>query len=670
MIKILTHWSVVLITLALLVFLRVQDNSLTETARLKSFDYLQSTDEKIISKDIVIVEIDEKSIEAYGQWPWPRDYLAQTIDYLRSQGAGLIIMPILFAEEDRAGKDEVLANSLINNGVIIAQVGTTQTNKNAVPRGIAKIGDPIPWLFEWPGMLGPIPMLGESADGVGVINIAPESDGVVRRLPLIMTVDGETYPSMAVETIRVATQAPSYQVKAGPTGVQAVRVPGYPVINTDSYGRIWLRWNKQFDSVSLTEATQEKVSGKIVIIGLTAEGIGSTIASPYGTEYAHMPVAVSLQTIINGDNIIRTDLADTYELAYLIVIGLLLIVAVRFLHYGVVAGIIVLLSAGSVYGAVYVYSTKLLLFDFSWPVITIVLVGIHSMFNRFVLEFRQKQQIKKQFGTYLSPAMVAKLQKNPALLKLGGEHRELSIMFTDVRGFTSISEHYGKDVAGLTSIMNRYMTAMTKDILDNNGTIDKYIGDAQMAFWNAPLDDKEHAMNSVSTAISMLDSLRKFNEEIKQEGIPAFGMGIGINTGEVIVGNMGSDQRFDYTCLGDAVNLASRLEAQSKNYGVQLIIGENTAKEVRFDYDILELDTIAVKGKTVGVKIFTIAKATDEHKEFIKLYYAGKWDSALSCVTLCKERQPDMIDYYDLMSERLKQGAPVDWDGTFRATTK
>ena len=214
------------------------------------------------------------------------------------------------------------------------------------------------------------------------------------------------------------------------------------------------------------------------------------------------------------------------------------------------------------------------------------------------------------------------------------------------------------------------MTAMTKDILDNNGTIDKYIGDAQMAFWNAPLDDKEHAMNSVGTAISMLDSLHKFNEEIKQEGIPAFGMGIGINTGEVIVGNMGSDQRFDYTCLGDAVNLASRLEAQSKNYGVQLIIGENTAKEVRFDYDIFELDTIAVKGKTEGVKIFTIAKATDEHKEFIKLYYAGKWDSAISLITFCKERQPDMIDYYDYMGERLKQGAPKDWDGTYRATTK
>jgi adenylate cyclase len=669
-IRILTHWSIVLVTLAVLIFLRLQDGTLTETARLKSFDYLQSTDEKLTSNDIVIVEIDEKSIEAYGQWPWPRDYLAHTIEYLRTEGAGLIIMPILFAEEDRAGKDDILANTLRHNGVIIAQVGTTQTNKNAVPRGIAKIGDPIPWLFEWPGMLGPIPVLGETAEGVGVINIAPESDGVVRRLPLIVTVNGETYPSIAIETIRVATQAPSYQVKAGPTGVQAVRVPGYPVINTDSYARIWLRWNTKFNSVSLTEATQEHIAGKVVIIGLTAEGIGSTIASPYGTEYAHMPVAVSLQTILNGDNIIRSDLADTYELAYLIIIGLLLIVATRFLHYGIVAGIILILSAGSVYGAVYVYSTKLLLFDFSWPVITIVLVGIHSMFNRFVLEFRQKQQIKKQFGTYLSPAMVAKLQKDPSLLKLGGEHRELSIMFTDVRGFTSISEHYGKDVAGLTSIMNRYMTAMTKDILDNNGTIDKYIGDAQMAFWNAPLDDKSHAINSVSTALNMLDSLDKFNEEIKQEGIPAFGMGIGINTGQVIVGNMGSNQRFDYTCLGDAVNLASRLEAQSKNYGVKLVIGQNTAKEVRFDYDIFELDTIAVKGKTEGIKIFTIGKASQEHKEFLKLYYAGEWNPALVSTKLCKEKHPDMIDYYDLMSQRLKQGTPKDWDGTYRATTK
>ena len=288
MIRILTHWSIVLVTLAVLIFLRLQDGTLTETARLKSFDYLQSTDEKLTSNDIVIVEIDEKSIEAYGQWPWPRDYLAHTIEYLRTEGAGLIIMPILFAEEDRAGKDDILANTLRHNGVIIAQVGTTQTNKNAVPRGIAKIGDPIPWLFEWPGMLGPIPVLGETAEGVGVINIAPESDGVVRRLPLIVTVNGETYPSIAIETIRVATQAPSYQVKAGPTGVQAVRVPGYPVINTDSYARIWLRWNKQFETISASEDDFSKFNARTVIIGMTAEGLGGIIATPVGEQYDYV----------------------------------------------------------------------------------------------------------------------------------------------------------------------------------------------------------------------------------------------------------------------------------------------------------------------------------------------------------------------------------------------
>ena len=284
MTKLLTHWLTVFITLSVLILLRLQDGGLTETARLKSFDYLQSTDTVIESKDIVVVEFDEASIEAFGQWPWPRDYLADVVNHLREQGAGLIILPILFSEEDRAGKDGVFAETLQGNGVIIAQTGTTQTNKNAVPRGIAKIGDPIPWLFEWAGMLGPIPILGESADGVGVLNIAPERDGVVRRMPLIMTVAGETYPALAIEAIRVATQAPSYQVKAGATGVQAVRVPGYPTITTDPYARIWLRWNKQFPTVSVMQATSEHVQGKIVVIGLTAEGIGSTIASPTGTE--------------------------------------------------------------------------------------------------------------------------------------------------------------------------------------------------------------------------------------------------------------------------------------------------------------------------------------------------------------------------------------------------
>ena len=682
MTKILTHWLTVFITLAILVFVRFQDTGLTETARLKSFDYLQSTDDKVLSNDIVIVEIDEDSIASFGQWPWPRNNIAEIITHLRYEGAGLIILPILFAEEDRAGMDAVLAQTLQNNGVIIAQTGTIQTNKNAVPRGIAKIGDPIPWLFEWPGMLGPLPELGTSADGVGVINIAPESDGVVRRLPLIMTVQGETYPAMAIETIRVATQAPSYQVKAGPTGVQAVRVPGYPVIKTDSHARIWLRWNKQFNTVSLMDVTKEHVQGKTVIIGLTAEGIGSTIASPYGTEYAHTPIAVSLQTIINGDNIVRTDLADTYELAYLALLGLILIVGARFLHYGIVAGLIVLFGVGTVYGAVHIYSTRLMLFDFSWPLITTVLVGLHAVFNRFVSEYIQKQQIKKQFGGYASPAVVKMLQTNPALVKEGIK-KEVSICFTDLRGFTPLGESFGDDVKGLTKVMNGYMDAITKPVLDADGMIIKYIGDASMHIHNAPIDDDNHPKTAVQTGLNMLKAVEKYNENLQLEGRPAVGMGAGINTGLGYIGEMGSTERHSYDVLGDAVSTTARLESQCKAYGVLLIIGPETVRRTKDDFFYLKLDDLAVKGKTVGLDIYTVLDDVKDdwhesrkmHDEMHQKYRTQDFDTAsYICERLKLHFNGKMSAYYDMWIERCEfmktQKLPKDWNGVFVATTK
>lgn len=679
MTKILTHWLTVLITLAVLVGLRFQDGGLTETARLKSFDYLQSTDAVVESKDIVVVEFDEASIEAFGQWPWPRDYLADVINHLRGQGAGLIIMPVLFSEQDRAGKDDVLAKALQDNGIIIAQTGTTQTNKNAVSRGIAKIGDPIPWLFEWPGMLGPIPVLGDSADGVGVLNIAPERDGVVRRMPLIMTVAGETYPALAIETIRVATQAPSYQVKAGATGVQAVRVPGYPTITTDAYARIWLRWNKQFPSVSIMEATQEHVQGKIVVIGLTAEGIGSTIAAPTGTEYAHTPVAVSLQTIINGDNIVRSDLADTYELAYLFVIGLLLIVAARFFHYGVVAGLIILIGVGTVYGSVHIYSTRLLLFDFSWPVITTTLVGLHAVFNRFVSEYMQKQQIKKQFGGYASPTVVKLLQENPALVKEGVK-KEVSICFSDLRGFTPLGESFGDDVKGLTQVMNGYMDAITKPVLDANGMIIKYIGDASMHIHGAPIDDDNHPRTAVQTGLNMLKAVEKFNEQLTAQGRPPVGMGAGINTGLGYIGEMGSTERHSYDVLGDAVSTTARLESQCKAYGVLLIVGPETVARTKDEFFYLKLDDLAVKGKTVGLDIYTVLdksypEAKKSHDEMHEMYGKQKFLKSIDMCKMLKGKFDGQMDkYYDMWIERceymMTQNLPKDWNGVFVATTK
>jgi adenylate cyclase len=345
-----------------------------------------------------------------------------------------------------------------------------------------------------------------------------------------------------------------------------------------------------------------------------------------------------------------------------------------------------MLVGGGIVGSIYAYSNFLFLFDITAFAVGTTLVALHAYGIKFVSEFLQKQQIKKQFGTYLSPALVEKLQKNPELLVLGGETRELSIMFTDVRGFTSISEHYGKDVQGLTKIMNRYMTAMTAKILDNEGTLDKYIGDAQMAFWNAPLDDPRHAHNAVRTALSMLGSLNAFNEEVAKEGIPAFGMGLGINTADVVVGNMGSVQRFDYTCLGDGVNLASRLEGQSKPYGVRIVIGPVTALKISDEYFTLELDEIAVKGKTQGVNIFTVLEADanamteyiatrELHDLMLDYYREQKWDKAVQQISELRGEFDGQMDlYYDMMEERIgelrESNLPTDWDGVYRATGK
>ena len=437
--KYLTHWAVAFLTLSVLMLWGLSDPFVKQITRLKTFDLIQKYDTPTTSQDIVIVELDEKSIEQYGQWPWSRDVIADIIWQLRDAGAGVIVLPILFSEEDRLGGDMTLAQALAGNGIVIAQVGTTQTNRNAVPRGVAKIGDPMPWLFEWPGMLGPIELLGLNADGVGVINTAPEIDGVVRRVPLLMRVGDEVYPSIPLEVIRVAVGDPSYQVKAGQGGVIALRVPQYKTIQTDPNAQIWLRWNKQFPTVSITDDLS-MVQGKTVIVGITAEGIAGVIATPNGEAYSHMPIAVSLQTILNGDNIVRMDYATFVEYITAGVLAILLIVMAAFAPYWLVGGLILLLWTGTSYASYFVFTRHLQLWDVSWILLVTTIVSFHAVFNRFVKEFQLKQQIKKQFEHYLAPAMVKKLQKNPELLKLGGDTRELTILFSDIRGFTPISE--------------------------------------------------------------------------------------------------------------------------------------------------------------------------------------------------------------------------------------
>ena len=685
--KILSNWMMGFVTLAVITFIGLQDPFVKETLRLKSFDLLAQYEEKELSPDIGIVTIDEASIEKYGQYPWNRDVLADIVYRLRAAEVGIIVMPILFSEPDRLGGDEMFMISLHQMGVVIAQVGTNQTHKNAVPRGVAKIGDPLPWLYEWNGMLGPIPDLGTVADGVGVINTAPEIDGVVRRLPLIMRVDEETYPAMAIETIRVATGNPSYQIKAGDAGVIAVRVPGFPTINTDAHARIWLRWNNTFESVSAAADDYSALKGKTVVVGITAEGLGSIIGTPIGEQYDWALSASALQTVINGTAPKRYDISLFIELMISVLVGLIIVVLCRFTPYWTVGIMMLFFYAGSVYGTYWLFTTKLILADSSWIIIVTTIVGMHSIFNRFILEFKQKQQIKKQFQTYLNPAMVKILQKNPELLKLGGDTRKLSILFADIRGFTPISEQYKTNPQGLTELINRFLTPMTDLIMGRGGTIDKYMGDCIMCFWNAPVEVENHEVQSVKAALGMIKRLEDLNNELESEGLMPIRIGIGINTGEVVVGNMGSNSRFDYSILGDAANLASRLEGQSKSYGQTLILGEETATAIQHELFSVELDKIAVKGKTEGVKIFTVLGNNDwvfhntswyfnqqQHEKFLELYRAKQWQSAARYANDLKREWPEMAAYYDIMLDRIdnyKENDPGEnWDGTYTALTK
>jgi len=607
--KILTHWSIAFVTLFVLTFIGLQDPQVKEILRLKGFDLLLQSEKKEVSQDIGVITIDEKAIEKYGQWPWKRDVLADVINQLREVEVGIIVLPILFAEEDRLGGDVALAEAIQGNSVVIAQIGTNQTNKNSVPRGIAKIGEPLPFLFEWEGMLGPIPILGQNADGVGVVNTAPEIDGVTRRIPLIMKIGNETYPAMAIEVIRVATQAPSYQIKSGPSGIIAMRVPGFNTIETDANARIWLRWNKEYETISLADTNNFKqFKGRTVIIASTAEGLNSIIATPTGEKYSYELTASTLQTVLDGKQINRYDYSLFLELIISVVIGLVIVIFTRFTPYWFVGIKMIAMYGASIYISYYLFHRYSILADASWIIITLTIVGFHSVFNRFVLEFQLKQQIKKQFEHYLEPKMVKKLQENPDLLKLGGETKELTFMFSDIRGFTPLSEKYQSNPADLTKVINRFLTPMTNIIMKNNGTIDKYMGDCIMAFWNAPIDTPNHKELAIKSALEMMDKLKELNETDGFGDGNKINIGIGINTGKCIVGNMGSDQRFDYSVIGDPVNLASRLEGVSKNYDATLVIGEDTYRGISKLYKFKKLDDVQVKGKSNKVTIYTIER--------------------------------------------------------------
>jgi len=617
-------WIISLSVILVLCGIRFSDPWFLDMVRLKAMDQHQRNQEIKILDNVVTVEINNQTIRERGQWPWDRETLGKEIIKLYEAGASLVVVPILFADPDRGGKDTFFADMLKQTPTIIGQIPTNDSSTSGVARGVAAIGaDWKPWVYRYSGAVGPILEFAINANAVGMMIVAPEADGVVRRMPLVVSIAGVLYPSMSMEILRMAAGDISFQMKTGPGGVEKLRIPKYKMIDTDANGNIWLDFQWRTKSYPLHEILEVfgptlpknffiNLKGKIVILSMTASGLGSPVATPVGVVQSHDLIAASLATMMTGRNITRPFWTNLAELAVSGVGALILAIVVLTLSWYFGAVLLPIFLAGSFYGSSYLFTEYSYLVDWSYPVLTMFVVWAVSAFLRFMEEFRLRQQIKKQFEYYLDPRQVAILQKDPSKLQLGGERREMSFLFMDIVGFTPISEHYknNDDPEGLVECINDYLNRMTKIVLKNGGTVDKYMGDCIMAFWNAPLDCENHAEMAVRTSMECAIETEALKQSFNDKGLPEINIGSGVNTGTCIVGNMGSDTRFDYSVIGDAVNLAARLEASTRNYQkdsggiVNTIFSSYTMELLPDDLKGVELDKIKVKGKEELVTIY------------------------------------------------------------------
>jgi len=678
----LSPWTA-LLTLVLVVGIRIADPSFVESVRLRYFDTL-ITSKAPTENNIYTVNIDEAALDKYGQWPLPRAEYAKIIKNLYDRGAGLVVLNVLMAEPDRSGGDVVLSNALKNYPVILGSVPSAKT-KN-IPRnpGSAVMGPE--WLdqiVQYPGLIANVPALENGAAGIGIVSTLPEVDGVNRRLPLIVTVDGKLYPSIAMETLRVAAGDSTFQVKLFEGGVEKMRIPKFGPVTTDNLGRVWVDWSQANKSVSLTDLPKD-FGGAIVIVGPTAAGISNPVPTSKGAVFPHDVQAAVIATMANGVVIERPDYADGLEIIAVLVAGILLLFLTRWTYVGLATTIV--LAVGGVVASRYAFSDFLFLFDATAFTAGTILVALHAYGVKFVSELLQKQAIKKQFAGYCSPEVVRLLQENPDLIKKGIK-KDVSVMFSDLRGFTPIGEYFDKPgnggPEGLAKYMNGYMDAITIPIIDANGMVLKYVGDASMHIHGAPLDDDRHAHTIVAVGLEMLDRVDEYTKIMEAQGLPPAAMGWGCNTGDGYIGEMGSTARHGYDILGDMVSTAARLEARCKAYGVLCIIGAETYNRTKDDFFYLLLDNLQPKGKTVADLIYTVLRTRGvdytrdkiAHDVMHDLYRQKKFDEAAAmCKKLIGNFGGQMDKYYKMWIERCdfmkQQDLGDNWNGEFVAHEK
>jgi adenylate cyclase len=652
-----------------------------ESVKLNYFDQLIVNQEPV-ENNIWVAEIDESALDKYGQYPFPRNIYSDIIKDLYDRGAGLVVWNVMMPEVDRLGGDAELAETMLALPVVLASRPSDKTKNEPINPGAVIVNDNyLDRILPYGGIIANIPDLEYNAVGAGIVSTEPEIDGVVRRMPTVAVVDGVLYPSLALETLRVIAGDPNFQIKLNEFGVEKMRIPQFGPIPTDSEGRVWIDWSQQSKRTSVADLPED-FAGAVVIVDVTAAGIANPVPTATGSQFAGTTQAALLGTMFNGTNIQRPDWAPDAELLALAVGGLLLILLSRWMWIGL--GATVVMIGGVVPYSIHMFATEKFLLDVTAPIITLVIIALQVYGIKFVREFLEKQAIKKQFAGYASPTVVRLLQENPALIK-DGMKREISICFSDLRGFTPLGESFGDDVKGLTRIMNGYMDSITQPILDSDGMVIKYIGDASMHVHNAPTDDPNHPDTAVDTGLRMLRAVEKFNEDfVIPQGRPPVGMGAGINTGLGYLGEMGSTKRHSYDVLGDAVSTAARIESKCKEYGCLLLVGGATVEQCKEDWFFLKVDDLAVKGKSVGIPIYTVLdlkgtpaqlKSKEMHNQMYEAYRAQKFDEAIYiCERLMRHFDGKMEGYYKMWIERCEyqktQDLPKDWNGVFVATTK
>jgi adenylate cyclase len=723
-----------LLCLALLIglgVLRIADPGPIQELRVRTFDTFQRIDPRVkTARPVTIVDIDEKSLAKLGQFPWPRTRIADLVTALTRLGAVAIAFDVIFSEPDRLNpdvvadtfralddesraklralpsNDQLLADAMRHSRVVLGESGLPyvvgELDKTLPVTGLAMLGeDPHRFMFRLAGLLRNTPVLETAAAGRGLLTINPERDGIVRRVPMIMQAQGETMPSLSFEMLRVVSGTDTILIKADEAGIQSIGVKGFS-IPTDRKGQLWVHFARNDPSIYVPavdvldgSVAPDKIRGKLVLIGTSAVGLNDIKTTPVSPAMPGVEIhAQVLEAALTKSLLTQPLYGAVLEFGAALLLGILVIA------FAPMFGPVILVIVGALFATLligaswYFYTQHRLLIDFTYPLLSTTSIYLTLIFTSFVREQAQRRQIRSAFGQYLSPALIEQLALSPEKLVLGGEEREMTIMFSDVRGFTTISESYKHDPQGLTTLMNRFLTPLTNAILARKGTIDKYMGDAIMAFWNAPLDDNAHQLNACEAALDMLERIDVLNKERELEAedgghayIP-INVGVGLNTGICVVGNMGSDLRFDYSVLGDSVNLASRLEGQSKEYGFPIIVGSKTALAVKDKFAILELDFIMVKGKKEPEVIYAIAGRQDTAQsgrfqrlrnltiEMLACYRSRDWDGAMEAIE--RGRRTDDAHVlellYNLYETRIldyrNNPPPEDWNGAFALLTK